>query len=337
MIQIVPYEPPAPAIQSGLHRYFFLLFKHPKKVITTHKLLSTMHLCSRRENFPYEEWAHSMGFGNPVGVNGFYSGWEEGYCDRIHDSLGYIPPDDYRSAKQKAEIISSDHQLEIEYAKAELYKNLNLGDILPSISNMNNRNSSDLFPSIALSIRYAPTADNQDCIDFDVNGGNILTATTALHAPVVTYNCKKNGLAPYFTLVLTDPDVPSRVKPSMRESIHWVVMNIPCNRIEEGVEVLPYVGAAAPYGSGLHRYVYLLYQQTAVLSAEHLAMSIDHFKSRRGLHTHSFLTTLRDTMGNSLLMVIPVGLVSFLVTKFRFIILIRPYLRRMPFCPSGSR
>lgn len=322
MIQILPYESPAPPIQSGLHRYFFLLFKHPKKFVTAQKLFTTMQLCSRRENFPYEEWAKSMGFGDPVGVNGFYSGWEESYCDRIHDRLGYIPPEEYRSAKQKAEIISSDRQLEIEYAKAELYKNLNLGDILPSISNWNGRHSSDLFPSVALSIRYTPTADNQDCIDFDVNGGNILTATTALHAPIVTYNCRKNGLAPYFTLVLTDPDVPSRVKPSMRESIHWVVMNIPSNRVEEGVVVLPYVGAAAPYGSGLHRYVYLLYQQTAVLSPEHLAISVEHLKPRRGLHIHSFLTTLRDNMGNSLLMSIPVGMVILPLHLLRMLILI---------------
>ena len=280
--------------------------------MTASKLFATMELCLRRDSFPFIDWARSMGFDDPVGINGFYSGWEIESCDRIHERLGYIPPEQYQSPKQKAQFISSELQQEIEASKAELYKNLSLTDILPPLVSWNGKTTTEIFPSIALSIRYTPTKENKDCIDFDVNGGNILTATTVQQKPTVRYNSRKNGPSPCFTLVLTDPDVPSRVKPSQRESVHWVVMNIPGDRVEEGVEILPYIGAAAPYGSGLHRYVYLLFQQTAPLSAEHIAASIEYFKDRRGVHSHTYLMTLRDDMGNSLLVSCPVGVDAFI-------------------------
>ena len=52
--------------------------------------------------------------------------------------------------------------------------------------------------------------------------------------PQVNWNANQNS---YYTLIMTDPDAPSRESPNMREFLHWIVVNIPANEIKEG-EVL---------------------------------------------------------------------------------------------------
>lgn len=102
----------------------------------------------------------------------------------------------------------------------------------------------------------------------------------------------------YYTLCLVDPDAPSRKNPKNREWLHWMVVNIPALKrqtkldprghhsglgldyggdqeeeavlIEKGQEVVEYVGSAPPKGTGLHRYVYALYQQPRRLELQDL-------------------------------------------------------------------
>ncbi len=38
----------------------------------------------------------------------------------------------------------------------------------------------------------------------------------------------------YYTVIFTDPDAPSRADPQFREVHHWLVVNIPGNRLAEG-------------------------------------------------------------------------------------------------------
>lgn len=38
-------------------------------------------------------------------------------------------------------------------------------------------------------------------------------------------------------------------------------MNIPESDVSQGDEVIEYIGAGAPNGTGLHRYIYLVYKQ----------------------------------------------------------------------------
>ena len=38
----------------------------------------------------------------------------------------------------------------------------------------------------------------------------------------------------FYTLIMTDPDAPSRENPKMREWHHWLVVNIPGNKVAEG-------------------------------------------------------------------------------------------------------
>lgn len=88
--------------------------------------------------------------------------------------------------------------------------------------------------------------------------GNILTPTQAKNKPQVVWPAEKDA---YYTLVKTDPDAPSRENPSYREFCHWIVMNIPGSAVEKGEEIFEYIGAGPPKGTGLHRYVFLVYKQ----------------------------------------------------------------------------
>ncbi|KAH8359195.1 hypothetical protein KR093_005122 [Drosophila rubida] len=65
----------------------------------------------------------------------------------------------------------------------------------------------------------------------------------------------------YYTLLMVDPDVPSRKVPKFKEYLHWLVVNIPGNQLNLGDVRAAYVGALPLKDTGLHRYVLLLYKQ----------------------------------------------------------------------------
>lgn len=63
------------------------------------------------------------------------------------------------------------------------------------------------------------------------------------------------------TLLLVDPDAPSRNDPKSRSYKHWAVINILGSDVSSGDEITAYIGAGAPIRTGLHRYVFLIYKQ----------------------------------------------------------------------------
>lgn len=74
-----------------------------------------------------------------------------------------------------------------------------------------------------------------------------------------------------YTLVMTDPDAPSRADKSYSEYVHHIVSGLKLNSeaadfaaidFEAGNELLPYMGPAPPEGTGKHRYVYILFKET---------------------------------------------------------------------------
>ncbi|XP_052237079.1 protein D2-like isoform X1 [Dreissena polymorpha] len=80
--------------------------------------------------------------------------------------------------------------------------------------------------------------------------------------PSIRYDTETGG---FYTLACVDPDFPSRAHPDPHESpvLHWLVVNIPGNEVQKGQVKAAYIGAGAPEGSGFHRYVFLLFKQTA--------------------------------------------------------------------------
>lgn len=95
-----------------------------------------------------------------------------------------------------------------------------------------------------------------------------------------------------------DPDAPSRAAPAAREWLHYLCLNVPSSgMLSEGVPIVQYVrsflsflpmfilfrtclsckqlGSAPPKGSGLHRYVWLVFRQPAGKLAEPFPLNID--------------------------------------------------------------
>ncbi|XP_037504358.1 protein D3 isoform X1 [Rhipicephalus sanguineus] len=98
-----------------------------------------------------------------------------------------------------------------------------------------------------------------------VNMGNVLTPTQVQCPPKVSYPTENDAL---YTLCMTDPDAPSRQSPKYREWHHWLVVNIPGCNVSEGETLSEYVGSGPPKGTGLHRYVFLVYKQPGKLSCD---------------------------------------------------------------------
>ncbi|XP_022220726.2 protein D2 [Drosophila obscura] len=101
--------------------------------------------------------------------------------------------------------------------------------------------------------------------DLVVDKGAELTPTQVKAHPSVEWNAEPEAL---YTLLLTDPDAPSRKEPKFREWHHWLVVNIPGNQIAKADVLTEYVGAGPPEGTGLHRYVFLLFKQKQKLSCK---------------------------------------------------------------------
>ncbi|KAH8310810.1 hypothetical protein KR044_003077 [Drosophila immigrans] len=92
-----------------------------------------------------------------------------------------------------------------------------------------------------------------------VQEGNELTPTQVKDEPQVTWEQEGDQL---HTLLMVDPDAPTRSDPKFREILHWAVVNIPGNKLSLGQALAEYVGSGPPEGTGLHRYIFLLYRQS---------------------------------------------------------------------------
>ncbi|KAH7884177.1 phosphatidylethanolamine-binding protein [Phlebopus sp. FC_14] len=105
--------------------------------------------------------------------------------------------------------------------------------------------------------------------------GNTLTTIDTADEPAVSFTPMQtfdSADEVGYTLVMTDPDAPSRRDPKMGEWRHWVVTGIKppgTSALEAGdmsarftkAATTPYHPPAPPPGTGPHRYVFLLYQE----------------------------------------------------------------------------
>ncbi|XP_028164612.1 protein D2-like isoform X2 [Ostrinia nubilalis] len=96
-----------------------------------------------------------------------------------------------------------------------------------------------------------------------VEEGNELTPTQVKDVPTVSWDASDDK---FYTLAMTDPDAPSRTEPKAREWHHWLVANIPGANVASGETLSAYVGSGPPPDTGLHRYVFLVYQQPGKLN-----------------------------------------------------------------------
>ncbi|XP_078582937.1 uncharacterized protein LOC144865819 [Branchiostoma floridae x Branchiostoma japonicum] len=98
--------------------------------------------------------------------------------------------------------------------------------------------------------------------DVRVSFGKTLTPTDTKNEPKVTWPVEDGQL---YTLVMLDPDSPSRADPRYSQWKHWLVGNIPGNDVTRGDVISEYISPIPLVGMGLHRYVILVYKQTKML------------------------------------------------------------------------
>ncbi|XP_055586649.1 protein D2-like [Uranotaenia lowii] len=104
-----------------------------------------------------------------------------------------------------------------------------------------------------------------------VEMGNELTPTQVKDKPMLDWKVDDGGTL--YTLILTDPDAPSRANPKMREWKHWLVVNIPGVAVSKGTVLADFVSSAPPQASGLHRYVFLVYKQPGKINPDEPVLS----------------------------------------------------------------
>ena len=91
-----------------------------------------------------------------------------------------------------------------------------------------------------------------------VNFGNELKPSQVQNEPLVRW---ESDVLSHYTLLMTDPDVPTRENPIYGEVRHWLVGNIRGSAVEHGDVIFNYLPSAPRQGTGLHRYVFLIFRQ----------------------------------------------------------------------------
>ncbi|XP_054286026.1 uncharacterized protein LOC129002333 [Macrosteles quadrilineatus] len=122
--------------------------------------------------------------------------------------------------------------------------------------------------SLALKLTYA-----NNIVDY----GNELTPTQVKLPPVVDYWADRDS---WFLLSMVDPDASTQF-------LHWLVGNIPGNDVASGDNLAEYVGSGPPKGTGLHRYVFLLYKQSGNITFDEPLLDTS-YRGRRNFSVEKF-------------------------------------------------
>ena len=84
-----------------------------------------------------------------------------------------------------------------------------------------------------------------------VNNNELLKPSETQTKPQIKYSFENNKL---YTLLMHDPDS------IYGNRFHWIVANI-SGDVKNGVDLLPYAGPAPPPKTGIHPYIFELYEQ----------------------------------------------------------------------------
>ncbi|KAJ6637829.1 Phosphatidylethanolamine-binding protein like F40A3.3, partial [Pseudolycoriella hygida] len=118
-----------------------------------------------------------------------------------------------------------------------------------------------------------------------VNLGNELTPTEVKDKPTLKWDYDDDS---FYTLIMSDPDAPSRGNPTIREVRHWYVVNIPGGKVDKGETLFDFIGSGPPKGTGLHRYVFTVYKQSGQLEFDEPRVSNRSRKERWNSSTLTF-------------------------------------------------
>ncbi|WCJ41813.1 PEBP (phosphatidylethanolamine-binding protein) family protein [Euphorbia peplus] len=133
-----------------------------------------------------------------------------------------------------------------------------IGDVIDSFS-----------PSVKMTVIY--NSNKQ------VFNGHELFPSAVISKPKV--EVQGADMRSFFTLVMTDPDVPNPSDPYLKEHLHWIVTDIPgTTDATFGKEVVSY--EMPKPNIGIHRFVFLLFKQKRRQTVN-TPTSRDKFNSRK--------------------------------------------------------
>ena len=79
----------------------------------------------------------------------------------------------------------------------------------------------------------------------------ILDLATVKNKPQIKFNIEKGK---YYTIIMVDPDAPSKSNPINKHWLHWLIIN-------NNETITDFEPSNPPENSGLHRYYICLYEQ----------------------------------------------------------------------------
>lgn len=152
-------------------------------------------------------------------------------------------------------------------------------------------------------IEFTPTAVMDiDYGDVLVHYGNFIEPVKTSSEPKVTYNGSRFSLA---TLLMVNLD--GNILSKNQEVLHWMVGNIPNGDISKGEVLSGYLPPCPVKGTGFHRVVFCLLNQTAQCDFGAYTEQNSRNLASRSFTTRAFLETFQDKME-------PVGLSFFQAT-----------------------
>ena len=169
--------------------------------------------------------------------------------------------------------------------------NVLCGEATPHIDNSDEAQSMGLIPDVFSDSKFVESLGS---LNLNIQYGwtscrAVMRPADVTRVPTVTTSTKLEENALY-TLIVVDPDAPSRVKPIYRSYFHQVVIDIPGKQttppvlqenespkftLNGGRTALEYISPAPPYNSGPHRYIHMLFKQTGFLGNVITGASLD--------------------------------------------------------------
>lgn len=112
------------------------------------------------------------------------------------------------------------------------------------------------IPQKPLKPLYVFYPDTNATVDF----GNVLKPAQVHVQPRFSFDYEPGQL---YAFLMVDPDTPMK-----KIFLHQAVLNVPGDNVDKGDNMAAYVGSGPPKGSGIHRYIFLVYKQGEKLKPE---------------------------------------------------------------------
>eukprot|EP01080_Neovahlkampfia_damariscottae_P001203 gene1203-11293_t len=130
--------------------------------------------------------------------------------------------------------------------------------------------------------------------------GNYLEVQSLKNEPKVIF--PKDGLNEndLYTLIMFTPDYPFRLVPDEGVFVHWIISNIPMNKVKEGNLICDYLSPLPTENAGTFRYIFQLHKQNKKID-QNLNQKFKSFESRKNVDLQNFLNEMNiDKFSNGM-------------------------------------